>query len=362
MGAYRSQHFVPRSYLKHFAASGNPKTVGLYNIDRDIYVDQAPIKSQCAKPFLYGKDELEKLLAEVESKYDHWIGKGVLASPPVLIDDLDQFVRFFTMLQYLRTEYALMRIRAQFNLLDQLAKVPADSEYSVESIDTSDTALARDGVQMALRVQEVVSDLACVFIRNRTSVAFVTCDDPVVFSSRVHDQRLGTSNFGFGSAGAFFYLPLTPQHAVLLYDRDAYAVPKDSRHWVSVTKRSDAAALNELVFLKARQNIYFQDRRHLDRALLEEAKSRRLNEWQAGSILVPIEETGGQTVYKRVEDVPESGSYIIATSSQYPMPARWSSILRFRRPIIAFTNGSAAGYVREHTARVDGMRVAKVRL
>jgi hypothetical protein len=362
MGAYRSQHFVPRSYLKHFSVSENPKSVGLYNIDRDIYVDQAPIKSQCAKPFLYGKDKLEKILAEVEGKYDQWIGRGVLAAPAMLIDDLDQFVRFFTLLQYLRTEYALMRIRAQINLLDQLAKIPTDSEFSLERIDTSDTALARDGVQMALSVQDVVSDLAMVFVRNISSRPFVTCDDPVVFSNRVYIQRLRATNFGFGSSGVLFYLPLSPSVAAMLYDRDAYAVPKDSRLWVTLDRNNDAAAFNDLVFLKARENIYFRDRSHFDEQRFHHLKDRRLEEWQAGSVLVPVEETSTGTTYKEVDEVPESGNYIIATSSRFPTPERWPSIVRMKGPVIAYTNGSAAGHVRRHTAELDRMRVAKVRL
>lgn len=362
MGAHRSQHFVPRAYLKHFSAPANSKAIGLFNIQKRIYVDEAPIKSQCAKPFLYGTDQLEDILAELEAKYDLWVGRGVLGQVPVIEPSLDLFMQFFVLVQFVRTEFAAIRMRAHYGLMNELARIPNESEFSIGNIDTSNTAMARDGVMMAVQVKDVLRDLRLVFLRNITDRAFVTCDDPAVFSNRVYGQRLKTNNFGFAQAGAFFYLPLSPRIAALLYDRDAYAVPKDSRHWATLSKGSEVQAFNELVFLKARENIYFSARTDFDLDHFDSVERVLPADWQSGAVLAPIEQTASKTTLKRVDEPPETGSYMIWSSMHYPLPSRWPPILRFKRPVVAYTNGSAARYVRRHTAELERYQVRRVHL
>jgi len=362
VGEYRSQHFVPRAYLKHFSSPKNRKAVGLFNIERGLYVDEAPIKSQCAKPFLYGKDELENILAEVESKYDLWIGRGALADPPAVPDDIDAFVQFFTMIQFLRTEYAAIRARAQFTMMDQLARIPTDSEFSISKLDTSDTAMVRMGVQSSLKFKDVIADLKLAFIRNKSSVPFVTSDDPVAFANRFASQRLKSDNFGFAQTGALFWLALSPAVGALLYDRDAYSVAKDSKWWATLDKDRDARALNELIFIKARENIYFSSSAHFDEPRFVAAKPRRITNWQTGTVLIPAEHNGDGKLYVRAEEAPESGQYLITTSTHYPIPSSWPSFLKMRSPVISYTNGSAVGYVRKGAAVAEGYSVRRVRL
>jgi hypothetical protein len=362
MGAHRSQHFVPRTYLKHFASPSNPKAVGLFNISRSIYVEEAPVKSQCAKPFFYGKDELEDLLADIESKYDLWIGRGVLADPPSIVDDLDAFVHFFTIIQFLRTEYAAMRTRAQFAMMDQLSSIPSESDFSISKLDTSDTAMVRLGVESSVRFKDFISDLKLALIRNKSSVPFVTSDDPVAFANRFSVQRLRSDNFGFAQTGALFWLPFSPCIGALLYDRDAYNVQKDSRWWASLTRKNDARALNELIFLKARENIYFSSPDHFDEDHFAEVKSKRTNEWQSGSVLVPVASDPTGRTFERVDKAPPSGKYMITTSMHYPTPSTWPTLLRIRSPVTSYTDGSAIGYVRKGAAEAEGYRVRRVRL
>jgi hypothetical protein len=47
--AYKSQHFVPRCYLKPFSVSDEGRASDLYNIDRRIGVPNSPIKSSHAQ-------------------------------------------------------------------------------------------------------------------------------------------------------------------------------------------------------------------------------------------------------------------------------------------------------------------------
>src|SRR5580698_8291171 len=66
----KNQHFVPRCYLRQFAPGRSDKIINLYNIERDRFIEGAPIKSQCSGDYFYGKDPtLEEGIQMVEGAY-----------------------------------------------------------------------------------------------------------------------------------------------------------------------------------------------------------------------------------------------------------------------------------------------------
>lgn len=248
MAANRAHHFVPKCYLKNFGKFDNQKAISLFNIGRRSFVHSAPIKSQCTKNFLYGRDELEFHLGNIEGKYAEWITRGVLSPDRLIVKDLDVFCRLFCVIQFMRTEAHLARQRAYFSLTTQLANIPDDHGLSAKNLDLSDTTLARDGIMLALKVISIIDDLGFALIHNHSKKPFVTSDDPVVHTNRLYFQRANASNFGYGSAGAIFYLPLSPEIAMILYDKDVYSIPKANRNWVHVVNPSDADALNLITY------------------------------------------------------------------------------------------------------------------
>ena len=154
MPANRSQHFVPRCYLRNFARADG-KVIRLFNIKSRVLVESAPVKSQCAHDYLYGRDELEFHLGDIEGRYAEWVSRGVLSAEKSIIPDIDLFCRFFALVQYMRTEAHAARMRAHFSLVDVLGNIPDDSEFSAKKLDLSDSALARDGIFFALEVREL---------------------------------------------------------------------------------------------------------------------------------------------------------------------------------------------------------------
>src|SRR5690349_21143366 len=123
MPSNRSHHFVPRCYLRNFARSDG-KIIRLYNISRRSIIHSAPVKSQCARDYLYGKDELEFHLGDIEGKYAEWISRGVLSPGRAIIDDIDIFCRLFALVQFMRTEAHAARMRANLALVETLAEFP----------------------------------------------------------------------------------------------------------------------------------------------------------------------------------------------------------------------------------------------
>lgn len=364
MGTHRSHHFVPRCYLRNFSSRANGTTINLFNIDRGLFVDNAPIKSQCAKPFLYGKDELEQLLSEVEGKYAEWITRGVLSKPPILTDDIEHFVRFFLMIQFSRTEAAAARTRAHFQIMDKLGEIGMSNPLSEHYFDTSYSEMARFGTSMAVELSEMISDLSVVFILNVSNRHFITCDDPVISTNRLHLQRFCRENFGVGSAGAILYLPLSPSVAVIAYDRDVYSCAKMNKYWYEMRNPEEVAAFNDLITLKAKNNIYFLNRDDFDISSFEEIKSRRISDWGEGRIAIPVGERDGGRVFRAIDESerPEEGGFLIHTSQRHPRPYRWPKTLPFRRLAVAYTNGSGAGYIRKSRMKSEMPDAKKVKV
>jgi len=74
--------------------------------------------------------------------------------------------------------------------------------------------------------REYIEDLKISIVKNETHPDFVTSDDPSIFTSRFHFQKLRQPNFGIGSSGALFFLPMTPTLLLMCHDGDVYTIPK----------------------------------------------------------------------------------------------------------------------------------------
>jgi len=251
-------------------------------------------------------------------------------------------------LQYLRTEGAIEFRRTTAVEMQEVTH--RGSSFSPPPMDLSDPAVAREMMSMFVTTRKHIADLAVCVIVNESSIELITSDDPAVLTNRVHIQRLKDNNFGLISSGAMLYLPLNPSRAILCYDKDAYELPARRNQFVNLSKDSDVAALNELEYLNARENLYFRDRGLLEqvRAGFWSAEPHRLSSRSRFWVGVKTGETATDEHYRRatVEEERSLIPKLITFSPICPSPSAWPSILRFRRKIRAMNNGSAAGYVR----------------
>jgi hypothetical protein len=149
---------------------------------------------------------------------------------------------------------------------------------------------------------------------------------------------------------------------MLLYDGDVYSVPKVDRHWCKVDREKDVYALNDMIFLKARENIYFQEEGDFSLERFDAVADRRVTDWHRGRILVPVREEESRKIFVEANKPPEEGGYVVATSQQHPKPRAWPSVLSFRQPATVYGNGSAMGYVRKKTVPPEAAGVVKIRV
>lgn len=171
-------------------------------------------------------------------------------------DDLHVLLAF-AHVQYSRTEMAIRRRRMVQERLH--GAIFEGRPVKPEELDVSDRAMMLSSMQTCLETRHYVEDLRACIIKNETTTDFVTSDDPSIFTSRYHLQRLGRDNFGVASSGALFFLPLTPRLALMSYDGLVYTVPEKQGAYVSVASEQDASALNELQYIKAASNVYFSN-------------------------------------------------------------------------------------------------------
>jgi hypothetical protein len=203
-----------------------------------------------------------------------------------------------------------------------------------------------------IRSRPVFNDLKPCLIRNSTAIAFVTSDDPAVFTSRYYFQRLRSSNFGLSSSGAMLVLPVTPRELILFYDGKVYTIPEKVGDSVTLTKPSDVPALNELQYIKAAKNTYFAQYADATRIAEEfrHVESRRLSTSSGVSVSVPDETAPpGIERYRRATEAERSTSptLFVGVSSQFPEPSRWLSKVAFRNKPISYCDGSMVGHVRK---------------
>jgi len=107
----KNQHFVPRCALKPFSLDGAGLAINLFNIRRARAIQNAPVKSQCARDYLYGKGEksAESLLAQLDEQYARIVMR--LGSGANLSKTDEDLLRLFIAVQLRRTAAALNQMR-----------------------------------------------------------------------------------------------------------------------------------------------------------------------------------------------------------------------------------------------------------
>jgi Protein of unknown function (DUF4238) len=348
MPAQKNQHFVPRCAQKPFTLNEEGAAINVFNIKRERAILNAPLKRQCARPYLYGADlELENMLVKLEGEYARIVRK---LSVNGALDKIDHdWLYLFAVIQSRRTARAIEEMREFSELADDVVfkrhpqRRPKDGR--------TDNEMMMHSMKCGTRLAEYVTDLKPIVFRNRTNVEFVISDNPLVMTNRFHFQRLRASNFGWSNSGALLAIPLSPQLCIIWYDRGVYSIPNASgTPFVDINKADDVAAVNEWQYLSAQDNVYFagwNDRAYVHGQVKSVSVKRALAK-QRMTVLVRDHAAPGKR-YRRgtaEEEASAKESLVMATRA-HPEPNAWPSQIRFRSKPKTFSNGSAIGLVRK---------------
>lgn len=345
MASNKNQHFVPRCYLRPFASEANRKNINLYNIDRDIAILNAPIKSQCSRDYFYGKSQLlENAIQAVEGGYATALREILSYNKPISSSSRVVIPRFW-LLQHSRTEAASQRTAQMSEEADKLIQ-HAQESFKLE---------IKQAVQIALRAYaenlDVLDDLKIVLAKNRSSIPFITSDDPAVLINRWHQGNPLLRGMGFGmqSAGLICALPLSPTVYCILYDGDVYSIAH-SNNWFEIRSDSDVTSLNNLQYLNCAANLYFHDKEAsgLFNGLRSFNHQNRPPCRHRIHYAIKSESNDDGVVYKVVdkEAIPDHSEALIHMETVRLSPATWPSFVRWRSKGTYCSNGSRSGHLR----------------
>jgi len=331
MPANKSQHFVPRCYLRAFCADGEGAAINLFNMARERSIEAASAKGQCAKPYFYGRDgALERALQEPEGEYGE-IMRRVVDDPHAATQaDIRRLHAFMLLQSYRSAAWIEGEIR-----LAEAERAMVANEATPELLEslvmTHEMAL-----QLALNAFRhsigSTDHLQTRIILNRTAPPFFTSDDPVVYTNRFHLQKEVLGGAGLGSPGAMLLMPLTPQLLLLSFDPIVYRLENRLGELGVIDRIADVAAFNDLQAVRGHANLYFRD--WGDEALIastyHKVRSRRRTTWFDVETLQ--------------ETAPGSGTFLAVTGDwvhhpdrremlhtqrNVPAPAAWPSLLTY---------------------------------
>lgn len=352
MATNKNQHFVPRCHLRPFTMDERDAAINVFNLDRDRFFPNAPVKNQCSGDYFYGKDErLESAIRLIESAYATVL-RDMRASRATVNTGHKTVLRRFWLLQFMRTEAASRRS------VEMAAKFDATIGAKTLSFKFD----IKNAVQLAMRtyadVMSAVDDLKVCLIRNRTNVPFITSDDPAVLTNRwyLEDSRIRGRSFGLQSSGLLALLPLTPTLYFVAYDGDVYSLPHE-HGFLDVRRTDDIRALNQHQILNCFANLYLHNLVHADelRSQIRMSMPNRLHSRHATHIAIEDRAEGEYTRYRVVTpaEAQASGeSAILHSETLHCRPTAWPSILRWRSPGAVYTNGTGIKYVRKEYAAI----------
>jgi hypothetical protein len=334
MPANKNHHFVPQFYLRNF---GGGASVGLYDLERRVHLATASIRGQCQRPYLYGRNPVaEKALADLEGVAAQVVSDIIATSVPPPPGSKEYFnLITFVMFQWARTPAAgkvmdTFATKMARSMLKVPGVVPDRQREDIDSFAVHFRSPITNSMKLAATMLHLLPDLAMKIVVNRTSVQFLTSDAPVVFFNQWCQGTSGRGSTGLASAGLQVFLPLSPQHLLLLYDGDVYVAGKRDSASVEITAIHDAIGLNGLQLLTAERNLY-----HSAAGSMKEAINRLPFRWRttradAVALERALDETGREQrthIYQAPAAAKVDLSFMRVTrrAKQVPLSARPSS-------------------------------------
>lgn len=276
MAVKRKQHYVPRFYLKLFSW-GNKKAINIYNIRSQKIILGGSLKNQCCEPYFYGEDlDVENAFGDIEGRASRIINQIIhRKSAPERNTQEYLTILTYVLFQLARTKYTA---EEGDEMTDTLVKFPMEKEGTLtrEELDKvgikSDNPTARPLAAMAKSIP-LATDLICKVLVNKTSLNFITSDNPVVLYNRACEQSKVFTHTGLRSKGLKIIFPISPNHIFLFYDDRIYKVGARKQRFAYVNVDNDVQQFNDLQWLNAHENIYFSDRSLLPEILRGASKN-----------------------------------------------------------------------------------------
>lgn len=254
----RQQHYVPKFYLKNFSVRGEGKSIVLFQPQKKRFVQSAPLKSQCCRPFFYGRDgQMEEALSRME---------GVAAT---LLRTIRQHrelpaqhsTEWFILLHFVLLMSSRNPVSAEQHVISNAQIYQALNDLSHGLIAPDPTITSEEALKMALNHVETdvmfCKDLWMKLLVNDTETPFISSDYPVVrYNQYLEGRKWPGAHTGFGIVGLQLFWPLSPHQQLVIYDGLTYKVGSKREVAVPLSRSEDINQLNLLQMLNCDRIVY----------------------------------------------------------------------------------------------------------
>jgi len=259
----KKHHYVPRFLLKYFSLSNEGKTIGIFNLPQELFINSGGLKGQAYRDYLYGKDgHIENsfgLLEGVNSTIISQIQKTITLPAYTSNDQL--LLYSFIVLLRARTLYSIDEKREIADKMDDYVTTTKPSNIIKGSKKSPlQTDPAKFSISMAAAMIPIILDLRYKLLINHTAVPFLLSDNPVILYNQYLETRHKVGSIAaWGSKGLEVFLPISPKFTLMLFDQGIYKVGERKSKTISLTSENDVHELNALQVLNAYENLYFNE-------------------------------------------------------------------------------------------------------
>lgn len=262
MASKKNQHFIPQFFLRQFSL-GNKKEVGAYLTNKSKFIEAVPIKSQCSKPYFYGKDDsVENFFGKFESDIAPLFSKLIKLEGDVNLDfnELAKLVLFITLME-LRNPVFFMQYHLKNELLNnEINKELQDSKVYLDLPKATHEETVSAMLSLLDIIYEGYIDLDVKFLINRTDKSFVCSDFPLVKYNRfLNLKKYFRTKIANGSVGIQVFIPISSSITMVFYDSSIYKLGNKKDCFFELNDDKQVFDLNMLQYLNSNNCIYFDE-------------------------------------------------------------------------------------------------------
>lgn len=292
----KNQHYVPKFYLRNF--SNNDKNIGMFILDKDIYRNNASIKSVACSDFLYGEDGIvENLLSNIESKWAYIVRKIINKKINDFSEEDYILLYSFIVISKSRTQKAANTNKYYMEYFKDVFEKNGIKNFTDNPVETVKDLLKAPNLlemQIALNNMYLLQDLDIVVLENKTRYGFITSDNPVVYYNQFYARRNYNKNYGIVAKGLQIFMPLSPKYMVCLYDKDVYNVNYDNKY-IPIISKNEIDNLNKLSTMNSDNQIYFNP--YLKEKYLKSFKNSKTNSNIEDAVMeIPLDGTNDKII------------------------------------------------------------------
>lgn len=277
MPAYKRQHYVPQSYLKHFAIDDS---IQAYNL-MSKRIHSMNCREVCSRDYFYSHmQEGERAFSQMESEGNRIITDIINENSLSKLATQDYCILlYFLAFQYSRTLRGKQEAEQYYNgfsnyILRSFIEMNQENfeKEGVEKDFLEKCRVAVNGPIHAFAMKSImergpflIRDLKPVIFLNKTGRDFIISDNPIVLYNSFFNNPAGhflypfNSTTGLQSPGLQIFWPLDTKHMLVLYDTEFYNFKLDSNELVEIHLNADLNALNSLQLFNCSDNIFFAD-------------------------------------------------------------------------------------------------------